>query len=79
MVAAYEDVLPAHDNVSKAAENGCRDQVRKATQQSLPRIERFNDVTMGIVQDLEQAAGRGWVKNRGVAEVNSVKSSGGLC
>jgi len=59
LVSAYEDVLPAYDNVIKAAENGDPDRVRKTVQQSLPRIERFNDVTMGIVQDLEQAAGRG--------------------
>jgi hypothetical protein len=59
LVAAYEDVLPAYDNVVEAAENGERDRVRKPTQQRLPRIERFNDVIMGIVQDLEEAAGRG--------------------
>ena len=57
LIAAYEEVLPAYDNVIEAAESGDPDRVREMIQQSLPRIERFNDVTTGIVQDLEQAAG----------------------
>ena len=59
LISAYEEVLPAYDVVIEAAESGDPDRVREAIQQGLPRIERFNDVTMGIVQDLEQAAGRG--------------------
>ncbi len=57
LVSAYEEVLPAYDNVIEAAESGDADRVRDAVRQSLPRIERFNDLTTGIVQDLEQAAG----------------------
>jgi hypothetical protein len=79
LVAAYEDVLPAYDKVIKAAENGERDRGRKTTQQSLPPIERFNEVTTGKMRDVEQAAGRGWVKNRGVVGVNSVEPSRALC
>ncbi len=57
LISAYEEVLPAYDSVIEAAESGDPDRVREAIQQGLPRIERFNDLTKGIVQDLEQAAG----------------------
>ncbi len=59
MISAYEEVLPAYDDVIEAAESGDPERVREAIQQSLPRIERFNDLTRGIVQDLEQAATSG--------------------
>ncbi len=57
LISAYEEALPAYDNVIEAAQSGDADRVRDAVRQSLPRIERFNDLTTGIVQDLEQAAG----------------------
>ena len=59
LISAYEEVLPAYDNAIEAAESGDPDRVREMIQQDLPRIERFNDLTKGIVQDLEQAAGTG--------------------
>lgn len=59
LISAYEEVLPAYDNVIEAAQSGDPDRVRETIQQSLPRIERFNDLTTAIVQDLEQAAGSG--------------------
>jgi len=59
LVSAYEEVLPAYDNLIEAAESGNPNRIREAIEQGLPRIERFNDLTKGIVQDLEQAAGSG--------------------
>lgn len=57
LISAYEELLPAYDNIIEAAESGNPDRVRDAVRKNLPRIERFNDLTAGIVQDLEQAAG----------------------
>lgn len=57
LIAAYEEVLPAYENVVEAAESGNPDRAREMLQQSLPRIEQFNEVTTGILQDLERAAG----------------------
>ncbi|MDP8949631.1 MAG: hypothetical protein M3N00_05220 [Actinomycetota bacterium] len=57
LISAYEEVLPAYDNIIEAAESGDPNRLRDAVGESLPRIERFNDEVRGIVQDLEQAAG----------------------
>ena len=52
-----ETTVPQVSVEREAAESGDPDRVRDTIRQSLPRIERFNDLTTGIVQDLEQAAG----------------------
>jgi hypothetical protein len=57
LIEAYEQALPAYDNIIQAAESGDPQQVSNAVQESLPRIERFNDQAQAIVQDLEQATG----------------------
>ncbi len=57
LVSAYEEALPAYDNVIEAAESGDPDRLSSAVRESLPRIERFNDEVSAIVQDLQQAAG----------------------
>ena len=44
LVSVYEEVLPTYDNVIEAAGSRDPDQVREVAGQSLPRIERFNDV-----------------------------------
>ncbi len=59
LISAYERALPAYDNVIEAAESGNPDRLSNAVQESLPRIERFNDEVSAIVQDLQQATGTG--------------------
>jgi hypothetical protein len=57
LISAYEEALPAYDNVIEAAESGDPDRLSSAVRESLPRIERFNAEVNAIIQDLQQAAG----------------------
>ena len=55
LVEAYEQVLPAYDEIIGAAESGDPQRMSAAVSENLPRIESFNDETRAISQDLEQA------------------------
>jgi hypothetical protein len=57
LISAYEEALPAYDNVIEAAESGDPDRLSSAVRESLPRIERFNAEVNAIIQDLQHAAG----------------------
>ncbi len=55
LIEAYEQVLPAYDEIIKAAESGNPQRMSAAVSENLPRIESFNEETRAILQDLEQA------------------------
>ena len=55
LVEAYEQVLPAYDEIIGAAESGDPQRMSAAVSENLPRIESFNDGARAISQDLEQA------------------------
>ncbi len=56
LIEAYEQVLPAYDEIIEAAESGDPQRMSAAVSENLPRIESFNEETGAILQDLEQAA-----------------------
>ena len=56
LIEAYEQSLPAYDAIVEAAESGDPQRVSAAVRDNLPRIERFNEISRAILQDLEQAA-----------------------
>lgn len=57
LVSAYEDVIPAYNDVLEAAQNGDTEQTLSAIENNLPRIEGFNEGVDAITQDLDQATG----------------------
>ena len=57
LVEAYEQALPAYDEIIGAAESGDPQRMSEAVSENLPRIESFNEETRAILQDLEQATG----------------------
>lgn len=57
LVEAYEEALPAYQNVAEAAQSGDPGQFATATQESLPQIQAFNTEVNAIIEDLEQAGG----------------------
>lgn len=57
LLEAYERALPAYREILDAAESRDPQQIGSAVEENLPRIERFNNETQAIIQDLEQAAG----------------------
>lgn len=56
LIEAYEQALPAYDDIIEAAGSRDPDRISSAVRENLPRIERFNDETQAILQDLERAA-----------------------
>lgn len=56
LIEAYEQVLPAYDEIIEAAEGGDPQRMSAAVSENLPRIESFNEETRAILQDLEEAA-----------------------
>jgi len=57
LVEAYEEALPAYQNIAEAAEGGDVEGFATATQESLPQIQAFNTEVNAIIEDLEQAGG----------------------
>lgn len=56
LIEAYEQVLPAYNEIIEAAESGDPQRMSAAVGENLPRIESFNEETRAILQDLEEAA-----------------------
>ena len=56
LISAYEQVLPAYDEIIEAADSGDPRRMSDAVRENLPRIEAFNEETRAILQDLDQAA-----------------------
>lgn len=56
LIEAYEQALPAYDEIIEAADSGDPQRLSAAVSENLPRIESFNEETRAILQDLEQAA-----------------------
>ena len=55
LIEAYEQALPAYDEIIGAAESGDPQRMSAAVGENLPRIESFNEETRAISQDLERA------------------------
>lgn len=55
LITAYEEVLPAYNEIIEAADNGEPRRISAAVRENLPRIEAFNEETRAVLQDLEQA------------------------
>jgi hypothetical protein len=58
LVTAYEEALPAYQNIAEAAGSGDPERFASATQESLPQIQAFNTEVNAIIEDLEQATGQ---------------------
>lgn len=56
LMEAYEQVLPAYNEIIEAAESGNPQRMSAAVSENLPRIESFNEETRAVLQDLEEAA-----------------------
>ena len=56
LIEAYEQSLPAYDEIVEAADSGDPQRVSTAVRDNLPRIERLNETSEAILQDLERAA-----------------------
>lgn len=56
LIQAYEDAVPAYQNVVDAAEGGDPQEITDVVQQSLGDIERFNSEVDALLQDVQQAA-----------------------
>ncbi len=59
LVASYEDVVPAHDNLLEAFNSGDINELNEAAQSGLPEIAQFNETTRSILQELDRAEGPG--------------------
>ena len=57
LIEAYEQALPAYDEIIEAADSGDPQRMSAAVSENLPRIESFNEETRAVLQDLEQASG----------------------
>ena len=56
LIEAYEQVLPAYNEIIEAAESGDPQRLSATVGENLPRIESFNEEARAILQDLEEAA-----------------------
>lgn len=59
LIIAYENVLPAYNNIIIAAESEDTGEPASVVEDNLPQIEQFNNEVTSIVQDLQQAANEG--------------------
>ena len=57
LVASYEDVVPAYDNLLEAFNSGDINELNEAAQSSLPEIAQFNETIRSILQELDRAEG----------------------
>ncbi len=58
LTSAYEDVIPAYNDILEAARGGDAEQTISAIQDNLPRVEVFGEEVNSITQDLDQATGQ---------------------
>ena len=56
LIEAYEQALPAYNEIIEAADSGDPQRMSAAVSENLPRIESFNEETRAILQDLEHTA-----------------------
>ncbi len=59
LVASYEDVVPAYDNLLETFDSGDINELNEAAQSSLPEIAQFNETARSILQELDRAEGPG--------------------
>jgi hypothetical protein len=59
LIVAYENVLPAYNNIINASESRDPGDLAPVVEENLPQIEQFDNEVTSIVQDLQQAANEG--------------------
>lgn len=57
LLEAYEQALPAYDDILEAFNSGDVNQLAEEMRQGLPEIELFNATTRATLQELERVAG----------------------